>query len=38
VEHAFIEVIERLDSALPHQVPEQMVLGGWYFRILNCLD
>jgi hypothetical protein len=24
LDHAFIEVIERLDSALPHQVPEQI--------------
>ena len=38
MQYAFIEVIERLDSALSHQVPEQMALGRRYFRILNCFE
>ena len=38
VQDAFVEVVELFDSALFHQVPEQIVLARGYFRVLDCLE
>ena len=36
MQHAFIKVVELLDSVPFHQVPEEIVLGSGYLRVLDC--